>query len=74
MIKEVDNDQEVIYIYGNGIDMTDKIRLDKKKSVIQNIKNMDTGNSDFHFQRAGQKLASCHRKEQGFPDKLIYCS
>lgn len=72
--KEAENDLEVIYRYGDGDNMTGRIRLDKKKEMIEEVEPMDISNAGFYLQRAGQKLASCYRENKGFPEKLIFAS
>jgi hypothetical protein len=75
LIKEKENEAEVIYRFGPDESKMGLIRLDKKTKRFSELAVVPdlSQSSVFYFDRAAQKLAKCFTEGE-FPDKTAFYS
>ncbi|MBD7970148.1 hypothetical protein [Paenibacillus gallinarum] len=72
MLKEFEDEEKVVYLYGPNEISMGKIEYDKKKGVINQLSPIDSNEfaDEFFFKRAGRRLARMIIKEnQNFVDR-----
>lgn len=75
LIKEVEDDDRVVYKFGPNEETMGKIELNKKTRLFYKLEPVpNLGQSpQFYFNRAAQRLARSFIKEGGkFPDKTTF--
>lgn len=73
MIKEMEDDEKVIYLYGCSEKNTGKIGYNKKSNEILDIEPLiiDGEIQDYYFHKTAQKLVVTAHKNKGiFPEKI----
>ncbi|OKP85336.1 hypothetical protein A3842_07280 [Paenibacillus sp. P3E] len=65
MLKEYEDEERVVYLYGPNEETMGKIEYDKKNGVINQLSPIDSDSyaDDFFFKRAGRRLARMIIKE-----------
>ncbi|MEF3356112.1 hypothetical protein PV403_23670 [Paenibacillus sp. GYB006] len=65
MLKEFEDEDRVVYLYGPNENSMGKIEYDKRKKVINQLSSIDSIEfaDEFFFKRAGQRLARMIIKE-----------
>ncbi|GIP46340.1 hypothetical protein J45TS6_47990 [Paenibacillus sp. J45TS6] len=65
MLKEFEDEDRVVYLYGPNENSMGKIEYDKRKKVINQLSSIDSiyFSDEFFFKRAGRRLARMIIKE-----------
>ncbi|NQX69584.1 hypothetical protein HQN90_25965 [Paenibacillus alba] len=75
LLKEMENEERVVYKFGPNEDMMGKIELNKitrKFAEIEPIPDISISNK-FYFDRAAQRISVCFIRENGrFPDRTTF--
>lgn len=72
MLKEFENEDSVVYLYGPNENSMGRIEYDKKNKIINQLSPIDSQEfaDDFFFKRAGRRLSRMIIKEnQNFVDR-----
>lgn len=75
LLKEMENEERVVYKFGPNEDVMDKIELNKitrKFAEIEPIPDINIS-TKFYFDRAAQRISVCFIRESGrFPDRTTF--
>ncbi|MEK3806096.1 hypothetical protein MHB63_05825 [Bacillus sp. FSL H8-0547] len=65
MLKEFEDEDRVVYLYGPNEDLMGQIEYDKKNRVINQLSQINSSEfaDDFFFKRAGRRLSRMIIKE-----------
>ncbi len=75
LLKEYEDDENVVYKFGPNEEMMGKIELNKVTKKVLELESLPEQNiaSTFYFDRAAQRLAVCLIREGGlFPEKAAF--
>lgn len=73
LLKDIENDNSVVYKFGFHEEQLGKILLDKATGTVKEIEPLPTDNSDLLFPRAAVKIRQ-HWREGKFPEKSCWAS